>query len=120
MSTIDLALRYAIITLAFQLACAWAHTFQSPWPLADAFELAPTAKDQLFKSLGVCFDASIAGVYHGLAYLRFGYVLSDNSRDARPRSGMKANREVCSATMMAANATYTSSAPLRLTPRTSP
>ncbi len=59
MSTIDLALRYAIIALAFQLACAWAHAFQSPWPVVDAFELAPTAENQLFKSLGVRFDASV-------------------------------------------------------------
>lgn len=58
MSIIDLALRYAIISAACQLACAWAHTFHAPWPLADAFELAPTAEEQLFKSLGVRFDCS--------------------------------------------------------------
>lgn len=45
MSTIDLALRYVIISVAFQLACAWVHAFQSPWPLVDAFELASTAEE---------------------------------------------------------------------------
>jgi len=45
MSAIDLVLRYAIISVAFQLACAWVHTFQSPWPLVDAFELASTAEE---------------------------------------------------------------------------
>ena len=63
MSAIDLVLRYVIISVAFQLACAWAHTFQSPWPLVDAFELAPTAEDQLFKSLGIRFDPSTIGAY---------------------------------------------------------
>ena len=55
MSAIDLALRPAIVLVACQLACAWVHTFHAPWPLADAFELAPTVEDQLFKSLGVRF-----------------------------------------------------------------
>ncbi len=63
MSAIDLVLRYAIISVAFQLACAWVHTFQSPWPLVDAFELAPTAEEQLFKSLGIRFDPSTIGLY---------------------------------------------------------
>lgn len=62
MSAIDLVLRYAIISVAFQLACAWVHTFQSPWPLVDAFELAPTVEDQLFKSLGIRFDPSTIGM----------------------------------------------------------
>lgn len=55
MSAIDLALRYAIISVACQLACAWAQAFHAPWPLADAFELAPTVEEQLFRSLGVRF-----------------------------------------------------------------
>ena len=63
MSAVDLVLRYAIISVAFQLACAWVHTFQSPWPLVDAFELAPTAEEQLFKSLGIRFDPSTIGLY---------------------------------------------------------
>lgn len=60
MSAFNLALRYLIIAVAFQLACAWVQTFQSPWPLVDAFELAPTANEQLFRSLGMHFSASIA------------------------------------------------------------
>ena len=72
MSAIDLTLRYAIILVAFHLACAWVHTFQSPWPLIDAFELAPTAEDQLFKSLAVRFDPSTMGVCRVSASLRLG------------------------------------------------
>lgn len=53
MSSVDLALRYLIITVAWHLACAWVQTFQSPYPIADAFELADTAEEQLFKSLGI-------------------------------------------------------------------
>ena len=53
MKTIDLLLRYAIVAIAFQLACAWLHTFQSPWPLVDAFQIASSAEEQLFQSLGV-------------------------------------------------------------------
>lgn len=53
MSSVDLALRYLIIVVAWHLACAWAQTFQSPYPIADAFELAGTAEEQLFKSLGI-------------------------------------------------------------------
>lgn len=45
MSAVDLVLRYAIISVAFQLACAWVHALQSPWPLVDAFELASTAEE---------------------------------------------------------------------------
>lgn len=62
MSTIDLLLRYVIISIAFQLACAWAYALQSPWPLADAFQLAPSAKSQLFQSLGICFDSLITSL----------------------------------------------------------
>ena len=62
MSAIDLALRYVIISVAFQFACAWVHAFQSPWPLVDAFELAPTVEDQLLKSLGIRFDPSTLGM----------------------------------------------------------
>ena len=62
MSTIDLVLRYAIISIAFQLACAWAHPFQSPWPLADAFQLAPSVERQLFQSLGICFNSLAASL----------------------------------------------------------
>ncbi len=53
MSSVDLALRYLIIAVAWHLACAWVQTFQSPYPIADAFELAGTAEEQLFKSLGI-------------------------------------------------------------------
>ncbi len=53
MSSADLALRYLIIVVAWHLACAWAQTFQSPYPIADAFKLAGTAEEQLFKSLGI-------------------------------------------------------------------
>ncbi len=51
----DLLLRYFIISIAIHIACAWIQTFQSPWPLVDAFELAGTAEEQLFKSLGIRF-----------------------------------------------------------------
>ena len=68
MSAIDLVLRYAIISVAFQLACAWVHTFQSPWPLVDAFELAPTAEEQLFKSLGIRFDPPTLGMRQDTAF----------------------------------------------------
>ncbi|MEC4174996.1 hypothetical protein VIN30_00845 [Adlercreutzia sp. R7] len=61
MSAIDLLLRYAIIAVTFQLACAWAHAFQSPWPLPDALQLAPSAKSQLFQSLGIRFDLATTG-----------------------------------------------------------
>lgn len=56
---LDLLLRYLIISIAMQLACAWIQTFQSPWPLADAFELAENAEEQLFQSLGVSFKSLI-------------------------------------------------------------
>lgn len=62
MSAIDLFLRYAIISIAFHLACAWAHTFQSPWPLAGAFQLAPSVERQLFQSLGIRFDSLAASL----------------------------------------------------------
>lgn len=52
----DLLLRYLIIALAAHLACAWVQAFQAPWPLIDAFELADTAEEQLFRSLGVRFE----------------------------------------------------------------
>lgn len=55
----DLLLRYLIITIAVQLACAWIKEVGTPWPLVDAFELAESAEDQLFKSLGISF-ASLA------------------------------------------------------------
>ena len=55
----DLLLRYLIIAIALQLACAWIKEFGTPWPLVDAFELAESAEDQLFKSLGISF-ASLA------------------------------------------------------------
>lgn len=66
MSAIDLLLRYAIISIAFQLACAWAHTFQSPWPLPDAFQLAHSAESQLFQSLGVRLDPATTSRYRAL------------------------------------------------------
>lgn len=56
----DLLLRYLIISIAMQLACVWIQTFQSPWPLADAFELAENAEEQLFQSLGVSFKSLIS------------------------------------------------------------
>ena len=68
MSAIDLVLRYVIISVAFQLACAWAHAFQSPWPLVDAFELAPTVEDQVFKSLGIRFDPPTLGMRQDTAF----------------------------------------------------
>lgn len=49
---IDLALRYLVIAITAHIACAWMQTFQSPWPLVDAFEPAGNAVDQLFQSLG--------------------------------------------------------------------
>lgn len=33
-------------------------TFQAPWPLIDAFELADNAEEQLFQSLGIIIDTS--------------------------------------------------------------
>ena len=60
--SLDLLLRHLIIAIAAHLACAWTHTFQSPWPLVDAFELADCAEEQLFRSLGVSlsnFKASL-------------------------------------------------------------
>ena len=62
MSAFDLLFRYVIISVAFQLACAWMHTFQSPWPLVDAFQLAPSVERQLFQSLGICFDSLAASL----------------------------------------------------------
>lgn len=59
MKTLDLWLRYAIIMIAWHLACAWLQSFQSPWPLADAFELADSAEEQLFKSLGIEFSSTL-------------------------------------------------------------
>ena len=53
----DLLLRYLIIAIALQLACAWIKEFGMPWPLADAFELAESAEGQLFKSLGISFTS---------------------------------------------------------------
>lgn len=50
--SIDLALRYLVIAIAAHIACAWMQTFQSPWPLVDAFELAGNVEEQLFQSLG--------------------------------------------------------------------
>lgn len=61
MRTADLMLRYTVIIAAWHLACAWIQTFQEPWPLVDAFELADNAEEQLFRSLGVRFDASVYG-----------------------------------------------------------
>lgn len=39
--------------VAWHLACAWAQTFQSPYPIADACKLTGTAEEQLLKSLGI-------------------------------------------------------------------
>lgn len=57
----DLLLRYAIINVAISLACAWAQSFNEPWPLVHAFDLADTAQEQLFQSLGVRFGGSLVG-----------------------------------------------------------
>lgn len=57
----DLLLRYAIIQVAISLACAWIQAFYEPWPLVHAFDLADTAQEQLFQSLGVRFDGSLVG-----------------------------------------------------------
>lgn len=56
--SMDLLLRYVIISIAIELTCAWMQTFQTPWPLVDAFELANNAEEQLFQSLGIIIDAS--------------------------------------------------------------
>ncbi len=61
MMATDLMFRYAIIAIAWQLACAWIQAFQSPWPLVDAFELAGSAEEQLLRSLGIRFDAGSFG-----------------------------------------------------------
>lgn len=50
---VDLLLRCAIIAAAASLACAWMQAFCEPWPLVDAFVLAPTAEVQVVRSLGV-------------------------------------------------------------------
>lgn len=57
----DLLLRYAIIQVAISLACVWMQTFSEPWPLVHAFDLADTAQEQLFQSLGMRFDSSLVG-----------------------------------------------------------
>lgn len=49
----DLLLRYCVIVVAMHLACAWVHTFQSSWPLVDAFNLAESLEEQLIRSLGI-------------------------------------------------------------------
>ena len=66
----DLILRYAIIAVAAQLAAAWAHAFQEPWPLPGAFELAPTAAAQLLRSLGIVLPRRAFGWPRGLIDLR--------------------------------------------------
>ena len=52
----DLILRLLVIHAAVQCACAWLQAFQTPWPLAGAFELADSFEEQLFKSLGISFS----------------------------------------------------------------
>ena len=116
MSAIDLFLRYAIISIAFQLACAWAYTFQSPWPLVDAFQLAPSAKDQLFQSLGIRFDPAMVASCQILLLLRQKSLM----RLAQLIDNIKAMTAICTATKTIANATYALSAPWRLTSWTSP
>lgn len=59
----DLLLRCAIIQVAISLACAWIQSFYEPWPLVHAFDLADTAQEQLFQSLGVRFGGSLV---HGV------------------------------------------------------
>ena len=56
--------------LAAQLAAAWAHAFQEPWPLPGAFELAPTATAQLLRSLGIVLPRRALGWPRGLIDLR--------------------------------------------------
>lgn len=60
----DLILRLLVIHVAIQLACAWLQTFQAPWPLEDAFELADSFEEQLFQSLGI----SLSGLKEALNY----------------------------------------------------
>ena len=116
MSAIDLLIRYAIASLAFQLACAWAYTFQSPWPLVDAFQLAPSAESQLFQSLGVRFDPATSGRCRKLLFLhREGLV-----HFAQPIESKSAVTAICAAVRTIAHATYSLSAPWRLTPWTKP
>lgn len=60
----DLILRLLVIHVAVQFACAWLQTFQAPWPLEDAFELADSFEEQLFQSLGI----SLSGLKEALNY----------------------------------------------------
>lgn len=112
MNAIDLLLRYAIISLAFQLACAWAYTFQSPWPLVDAFQLAPSAERQLFQSLGVRFDPATSGWCRALLFLH-GEGLVHLAQLNESKSKVPAT---CTIMRTIAHATYSLSAPWRLTP----
>lgn len=112
MSTIDLLLRYAIISLAFQLACAWVYTFQSPWPLADAFQLAPSAERQLFQSLGVRLDPATTSRCRALLFLH----REGLAHFAQPIESKSAVTAICVAVRTIAHAAYTLSAPGRLTP----
>lgn len=84
MSAIDLLFRYAIISIAFQLACAWMHAFQSPWPLVDACELAPSAERQLFQSMGICFDSLAANLRRRRCFHRV--VANVSSVNSAPRN----------------------------------
>ncbi len=112
MSAIDLLLRYAIISLAVQLACAWAYAFQSPWPLADAFQLAPSAERQLFQSLGVRLDLAATSRCRALLLLH----QKGLGRLAQSSESKSAVTAICTAVRTIAHATYTLSAPGRLTP----
>ena len=51
--SVELLLRCTINAAAASLACAWMQAFCEPWPLVDAFVLAPTAEVQVVRSLGV-------------------------------------------------------------------
>lgn len=105
MSAIDLLFRYVVISIAFQLACAWMHTFQSPWPLVDAFQLAPSVERQLFQSLGICFDSLAASLR------RSGLTCAAQFIESR-----SAVMTICTAMRTIAHAAYSLSAPWRLTP----
>ncbi len=61
--SIDLVLRVLVIVTATQLAFAWIQSFQTPWPLENAFELAHSFEEQLFWSLGI----SLQGIQSAIA-----------------------------------------------------
>lgn len=73
----DLILRLLVIHVAIQLACAWLQTFQAPWPLENAFELAGSFEEQLFQSLGI----SLSGLKGALNYKPLLPLIANRSLD---------------------------------------